>query len=44
MNNKKTLAFIDFEFSGLHMKTTPISIGIVTDSGYKFYAEFNGVF
>lgn len=41
MNNKKTLAFIDFEFSGLHMKTTPISIGIVTDSGYKFYAEFN---
>jgi DNA polymerase III epsilon subunit-like protein len=41
MNNKKTLIFLDFEFTGLHIKTTPISIGLITDCGHKFYAEFN---
>lgn len=29
------------EFTGLHQKTTPISIGIVADDGRIFYAEFN---
>jgi hypothetical protein len=33
--------FFDFEFTGLHKNTTPISIGLVTDEGNKFYAEFN---
>jgi hypothetical protein len=33
--------FFDFEFTGLHQKTTPISLGIVSDCGKKFYAEFN---
>lgn len=32
--------FFDFEFTGLHMKTTPISLGMVTEDGHKFYAEF----
>jgi oligoribonuclease (3'-5' exoribonuclease) len=41
MKNKTTLIFIDFEFTGLHIKTTPVSIGLVTDCGRKFYAEFN---
>ena len=33
--------FFDTEFTGLHQGTTLISIGIVADSGEKFYAEFN---
>ena len=32
--------FFDFEFTGLTMKTTPISLGMVTEDGHKFYAEF----
>ncbi len=32
--------YFDFEFSGLHMKTTPISVGLVTEEGQSFYAEF----
>lgn len=33
--------FFDFEFSGLTIKTTPISLGIISDDGQQFYAEFN---
>lgn len=33
--------FFDLEFTGLHQKTTPISIGIVSESGKTFYAEFS---
>ena len=32
--------FFDMEFTGLHKNTTPISLGIVSDDGKKFYAEF----
>jgi DNA polymerase III epsilon subunit-like protein len=32
--------FFDFEFTGLTMKTTPISLGMITEDGHKFYAEF----
>lgn len=41
MSKAKTLMFFDFEFTGLHKATTPISLGIVSDSGHTFYAEFN---
>jgi len=37
----KTKVFFDTEFTGLHQKTTLISIGLVADSGETFYAEFN---
>ena len=33
--------FFDMEFTGLRKNTTPISIGIVSESGKKFYAEFS---
>jgi hypothetical protein len=36
-----TRCFIDTEFTGLHKNTTLISLGLVTDTGQKFYAEFN---
>ena len=32
--------FYDFEMTGLHKNTTLISIGIVSENGKKFYAEF----
>jgi DNA polymerase III epsilon subunit-like protein len=32
--------FFDFEFTGLTMRTTPISLGMITEDGHKFYAEF----
>ena len=32
--------FFDTEFTGLHMDTTLISIGIVSEDGRRFYAEF----
>lgn len=32
--------FFDCEFTGLRQNTTPISIGIVSEDGKKFYAEF----
>lgn len=32
--------FFDTEFTGLHQHTTLISIGLVSDYGHKFYAEF----
>ncbi len=34
-----TKLFFDTEFTGLHQKTTLISIGIVAESGQSFYAE-----
>jgi len=33
--------FFDTEFTGLHQKTTLISIGMVASSGQTFYAELN---
>lgn len=33
--------FLDSEFTGLHKNTTLISIGLVSEEGHKFYAEFN---
>ena len=32
--------FFDTEFTGLHKDTTLVSIGIVSEDGKKFYAEF----
>lgn len=32
--------FLDTEFTGLHQKTTLISIGLVSECGKTFYAEF----
>lgn len=32
--------FLDFEFTGLHKGTTPISLGAVTETGKEFYGEF----
>lgn len=32
--------FFDFEMTGLQQNTTPISLGIVSEDGKKFYAEF----
>ena len=37
---KPTKLFLDTEFTGLHQKTTLISIGIVSECGKEFYAEF----
>lgn len=33
--------FLDTEFTGLHQNTTLISIGIISEDGRTFYAEFN---
>lgn len=33
--------FMDTEFTGLHKNTTLISIGLISEDGRKFYAEFN---
>jgi hypothetical protein len=33
--------FFDMEFTGLHQKTTPISIGCISENDKTFYAEFN---
>ena len=35
-----TNLFLDTEFTGLHQKTTLISIGIASECGKSFYAEF----
>ena len=32
--------FFDCEFTGLHKNTTLISIGLISDCGKTFYAEF----
>ena len=37
----KTKIFFDTEFTGLHQNTTLISIGLVSECGKTFYAEFN---
>ena len=37
----KTKIFFDTEFTGLHQKTTLISIGLISECGKSFYAEFN---
>ncbi len=34
------IIFFDTEFTGLHKNTTLISIGLVSDNGEEFYAEF----
>lgn len=36
-----TKLFFDTEFTGLHQNTTLISLGIVSEDGRTFYAEFN---
>jgi len=36
----KNRLFFDTEFTGLHQNTTLISLGIVSDNGKSFYAEF----
>ncbi|QDP42823.1 Rnase H [Bacillus phage vB_BmeM-Goe8] len=36
-----TKIFWDFEFTGLHQYTTPISVGFKASNGKQFYAEFN---
>lgn len=33
--------YFDTEFTGLHQKTTLVSIGLISDCGKTFYAEFN---
>ena len=33
--------FFDMEFTGLHQKTTPISLGLVAENGCTFYGEFS---
>jgi hypothetical protein len=37
---KTTKLYFDTEFTGLHQKTTLISLGIVSECGKEFYAEF----
>lgn len=37
---KRTKLFLDTEFTGLHQKTSLISLGIVSECGKIFYAEF----
>lgn len=32
--------FFDTEFTGLHQQTTLISIGLISEEGHRFYAEF----
>ena len=33
--------FMDTEFTGLHQNTTLISLGLISEDGKEFYAEFN---
>lgn len=33
--------YFDFEMTGLHKNTTPISVGFIADTKETFYAEFN---
>ena len=37
---KITKIFLDTEFTGLHKNTTLISLGLVSECGKTFYAEF----
>ena len=36
-----TKIFFDTEFTGLQLNTSLISIGLVTEHGFSFYAELN---
>ena len=38
--DKETKIFMDTEFTGLHKNTTLISLGLVSECGKTFYAEF----
>jgi hypothetical protein len=40
MTTKETKIFFDTEFTGLHQNTTLISIGLISECGKTFYAEF----
>lgn len=40
MTNDRIKIYFDTEFTGLHQNTTLISIGLVSESGAYFYAEF----
>lgn len=40
IGGKRMKLFFDFEFTGLHKGTTPISLGIVSEDNHSFYAEF----
>ena len=40
MEGKHSPVFFDMEFTGLHQRTTPISIGVTNLAGDQFYAEF----
>ena len=41
MNKQKnTKLFVDLEFTGLHRLSTPISLGIISEDGASYYAEF----
>ncbi len=40
LEEDKVKLFFDTEFTGLHKDTTLVSIGIVSEDGKKFYAEF----
>jgi len=37
---KTTKIFFDTEFTGLHQNTTLISLGMISECGKTFYAEF----
>lgn len=39
LEQAKTKVFLDTEFTGLHQKTTLVSIGLVAEYGQTFYAE-----
>lgn len=39
--SRETKIYFDTEFTGLHQETTLISMGLVSDTGRKFYAEFS---
>lgn len=41
MSQSVTKVFFDCEFTGLHKDTTLISIGLVAETGERFYAELN---
>lgn len=40
INHDKLKIYYDAEFTGLHRNSTLISIGLVSESGHYFYAEF----
>ena len=42
MTTKTTRIYFDTEFTGLHQNTTLISLGMISECGRQFYAEFTG--